>query len=282
MLLLMTLLVIFGATVLVFLAVYPLAIRRLEQWHGQRMDKLAPKLEQAWLEVPANKLVIINIFLPICLAIAGLILVRHALGAILGLFIGLALPFIVIRNIEVRRKKKFYNQLVDGVMLLSSSLKAGLSLIQSIEVLVEEMPPPIRQEFGLVLRENKMGITFEDSLKRMNSRLQIEELELLVNALLVARETGGDLTKVLSHLAITIRDRHKIKEKIKTLTLQGRIQGVMMSVLPFAFILWVYTFNKNHFDIMLQTDKGRLLLFIAIVLQTLGIYLIHKFSIIKV
>jgi len=280
--LLLIILLIFVATILLFQALCPIVLKSTEQWYRRRVEKLTPKLDRIWLDVPENKLLIVNIFLPVALGLIGLFVFKGILGAVIGIFVGLAIPFIIIKNMERQRLRKFSSQLVDGIMLLSGSLKAGLSLMQALEVLVEEMPPPISQELGLVLRENKMGVSLEKSLEVLNKRMKIEELELLINALLVARETGGDLTKLLSRLAITIRDRHKIKEKIKTLTLQGKMQGVIMSALPFLFALWIHIFvNKHHFDIMLQTDQGRFLLILAVVLQIVGMYLIHKFSIIK-
>ena len=94
----------------------------------------------------------------------------------------------------------------------------------------------------------------------------IEELNLVVSSILVARETGGDLTKVFSRLVTTIRDNRKLKDNIKTLTLQGRLQAVIMSFLPFLFVAWVLTVDKNHFDIMLQSDIGRFLLILAVIL----------------
>ena len=104
----------------------------------------------------------------------------------------------------------------------------------------------------------------------------------MVNSILVARETGGDLTKVFSRLSVTIRDNRKLKDSVKTLTLQGRLQGMIMSVLPILFISWVLTFNRQHFDIMLNSQIGRMLLFAALFLQVAGMILIRKFSTIKV
>jgi tight adherence protein B len=147
-----------------------------------------------------------------------------------------------------------------------------------MEFLTEEMPPPLNQEFSLVLRENKVGIPLEESLNRLNKRMKLEELELLVSSILVARETGGDLTKVFSRLANTMRDKRKLKDQITTLTLQGKIQGVVMSILPIAFILWVLAVNKHHFDIMLRSDVGRMLLLAAGLLQLTGMFLMAKFS----
>jgi tight adherence protein B len=154
--------------------------------------------------------------------------------------------------------------------------------LQSLEVLAEEMPAPMSQEIGLVVRENKMGVLLEDSLGNLSKRMNIEELSLLVNSILVARETGGDLTKVFSRIATTIRDNRKLKDNIKTLTMQGRMQGMIMSVLPFLFIIWVLSFNRHHFDIMLQSDIGRMLLFIAAALQAIGMILIRKFSSLRI
>jgi tight adherence protein B len=174
------------------------------------------------------------------------------------------------------------DQLLDAINMLASCLKGGLSLLQGFEVLVEEMPVPINQELGLVVRENKMGISLEESLIRLNKRMNLEELGLVVNALLVARETGGELTKVFSRLSVTIRDNHKLKENIKTLTLQGRLQGYIMSFLPIVFVAWVLSVDKHHFDIMMKSDMGRLLLVIAVVMQICGMILIRIFSIIKI
>ena len=108
-----------------------------------------------------------------------------------------------------------------------------------------------------------LGISLEESLVRLNKRMDLEELGLVVNALLVARETGGELTKVFSRLNVTIRDNHKLKENIKTLTLQGRLQGAIMSFLPIVFVAWVLSVNKHHFDIMMNSDLGRMLLVAA-------------------
>jgi tight adherence protein B len=184
--------------------------------------------------------------------------------------------------IKQRRIKKFQGQLVDSLMILSSSLKGGLSLIQSIEALCEEMPPPISQEFSLVVKENTWGVSLDESLRNLRRRMPLEEVNLLVSSVLVARETGGELTKVLSRLTETIRNNVKLKEKIATLTLQGRLQGIIMSFLPVVFTIFIYKQNPGHFDIMLETDMGRTLIIVAIFLQIIGIFFIKKISTMRV
>jgi tight adherence protein B len=180
-----------------------------------------------------------------------------------------------------QRVHKFQGQIVDSLMILSSSLRAGLSFLQAIEVLCEEMPAPVSQEFRLVLHEQKLGRSIEDALGNLRKRMRLEETNLVVSSILIARETGGDLPRVLSRLADTIRDNLKLKEKISTLTLQGRLQGVIMAMLPFAFAYFIYKQNPGHFDVMLETELGRKLLAGAAILQIVGIILIKKVSTMK-
>jgi tight adherence protein B len=249
---------------------------------AKKVSQAEKQLEEMFVVVKREKLFLYYTLSPLMLAGAIFFLFNQPFFALIGGVVGFILPAFIIKHMEHRRKQKFQNQLVDGLMMISSSLKGGLSLLQAIEVLAEEMPAPISQEFGLILRENKMGLTLDDSLKRLNARMNIEELGLMITSILVARETGGDLTKVFSRLSNTIRDNRKLRENMRTLTMQGRLQGMVMSVLPFLFIWWVLTFNRHHFDIMLSTDKGRSLLIIAIVLQITGLVLIRKFSRIRI
>jgi len=253
----------------------------MQSWQDKRELIMAKDMDTMFSENNPAKLKKFYFFLPFVLGIGGYFLFQNFIFAVVGIALGVAIPNFMIKIQIARRKAKFADQLLDAINLLSSSLKGGLSLLQAFEVVVEELPPPVSQEFGLVVRENRMGVTFEETLERLKKRMDIEELGLIVNSVLVARETGGDLTKVLSRLSVTIRDNRKLKENIKTLTLQGRMQGMIMSFLPILFVMWVVSVNKNHFDVMLKNDIGRMLLIVAVVLQVVGMFLIRKFSTIK-
>jgi tight adherence protein B len=204
------------------------------------------------------------------------------LGALLGFLAGIAFPGIMVKIAYQNRIKKFQGQLVDGLTLLSSSLKAGLSFIQAIEVLCEEMPPPISQEFKLILKENKWGMSLEESLIKLRKRIPLEEANLLISSILIARESGGELPKVLLRLTSTIRDNIKLKEKVATLTLQGRLQGLIMMFLPVGFSYFIYKQNPDHFVVMWQNPTGRLFVLIAIALQIVGMVIIKKVSTIRI
>jgi tight adherence protein B len=272
----------FTSICLISQQIIPLLIQRLQRAQAKKISQTEKQLEEMFVVVKPGRLFLYYSLSPLILGGLAFFVFNSIAPALIAGGAGFILPAFVIKLMERQRRQKFLNQLVDGLMIISSSLKGGLSLLQAIEVLVEEMPAPISQEFGLVLRENKIGVTLEDSLKRLNERLHLEELGLLINSVLVARETGGDLTKVFSRLSTSIRDNHKLKESILTLTLQGRLQGMIMSLLPFIFVWWVLTFNRQHFDIMLNSEQGRMLLFIALGLQILGIFLIRKFSRIRI
>jgi len=262
--------------------VIPLFGEKFYHFQKKKVSEAEKKLDDMFVLVERKKLFFYYTLSPLILMIVAFILFKNFISILVAGILGLSLPTVVLKYLERVRKNKIRAQLLDGLMVISSSLKGGLSILQAIEVLVEEMPPPISQEFGLILRENKMGLTLEESLRRMNERLRIEDLSTVITSILVARETGGDLTKVFSRLTTTLRDNAKLKESIRNLTLQGRMQGMIMTILPFIFIAVVISFDRHHFDIMLETEKGRVLLLVAAVLQIVGIMLIQKLSRLKV
>jgi tight adherence protein B len=268
----------FISVLLITSQIYPFIQKKLEQWQKKRVEKITPKLDNMFLNVTLPKLILFDILSPVILAAAAFIVLHSAVAALIAGVFGLGLPFFVITQMEKARRKKFSLQLVDGLMVLSGSLRAGLSLLQSFEVLTEEMPAPISQEFSLVLRENRIGVPLEVALANLKKRMPMEDVDLIVTSILVARETGGDLTETFNQLIFTIRERTKLLGRLKALTVQARLQGVIMGVLPIAFAFFVYSYNRHFFDIMLSNETGRFLLVLAFILEILGIFFIRKFS----
>ncbi len=281
MLILLNLLIL-CAVILISLSLLPPIVQKMQFWQQKKEEEFGKEMDKMFYDKSPKGIVMLYFILPLIFGFWGLVILKSNLFLILGVLIGVSIPNFILKTRYKIRIRKFNEQLLDAINMLSSCIKGGLSLLQGLEVLVEEMPAPISQELGLVVRENRMGIPLEECLKRLNKRMNLEELGLVVNALLVARETGGELPKVFSRLTVTIRDNRKLRENIKTLTLQGRMQGMIMSFLPIAFVGWVVSVNKNHFDIMLQTNMGRMLLIAAVVLQVVGMILIKIFSTIKI
>lgn len=276
--------IVFGAVVVLtffaFEAAIPFFLNKYNKLREQSVIKFTEKSEDSFIFWEKKKMVLFYLF-PFIFGGIGLILVQHVLGLFVGFVIGSIIPNAMISHAKKQRLKKFQSQIVDGLMIISSSLKAGLSFLQAIEVLCEEMPEPISQEFNMILSENKLGVSMEEALKKLRRRFPTEEVNLIVSSILISRESGGNLPVVLSRLADTIRGNLKLKEKINTLTLQGRLQGIIMMFLPIGFSYFVYKQNPGHFDVMLQTDMGRKLMFLAIALQIVGMILIKKISTMK-
>jgi len=266
------------SVILISFSLLPLIVQRIQFWQQKKEVAVAKEMDNMFYDKSPKSIVMLYFILPMLFGSLGYLILNSQLLMILGVVVGLVIPNFILKARFKARIRKFNNQLLDAINMLSSCIKGGLSLLQGLEVLVEEMPAPMSQELGLVVRENRMGIPLEECLTRLNKRMNLDELSLIINALMVARETGGELPKVFSRLSVTIRDNRKLRESIKTLTLQGRLQGIIMSFLPFAFCAWVLSVNKHHFDIMLNSDIGRMLLIIAVGLQLIGMWLIKIFS----
>jgi len=274
-------LIVFAAVFLivyVFVAgVLPFLANLHNRWQQKRADRLVNKFEESFIFVE-KKQILFYAFAPLIFAGAGVLLTKNLIGSVFGFLIGLAMPGVLVNMARRNRIRKFQGQFLDMLMILSSSLKSGLSLIQALEVVYEEMPAPTSEELGLVLKENKLGINLEEALRGLTKRMPLEETKLLVNSIIVARETGGELTKVFVRLTETVRNNMKLKEKINTLTLQGRLQGIVMAILPIVFTFFIHRQNPGHFDIMFQTQIGRMLLIAAVAGQIIGMILIKKIS----
>lgn len=263
-------------------AFVPLLEEKLKAWEAKREKSVEKKLNNLFSDKSPKQIAKLYLILPPIFGLLTFLLFQSPLFALVAALLSLSIPNLILKIKNKQRRAKFNKQILDAIMVLSSCLKGGLSFLQALEVLEEELPAPMSEEIGLVVKENKMGSTLENCLRHLEKKMNINELTLVISSILVARETGGDLTKVLSRLATTIRDSRKLMDNIKTLTLQGRMQGMIMSGLPFLFVWWVMTFNPGHFNIMLHSDLGKILLMVAVFLQIVGMFLISKFSKIRI
>jgi len=248
------------------------------QYQQKKAEKTASHFEEMFVFLRPKVIVALYIIIPLALGSFSFVFTKKLwLIPVFGA-VGVIFPLWLVKFLDKRRRHKFVTQLVDGLMIMNSCLKGGLTLVQSFEVLSEEISAPMKQEISLLNREIKVGVTLEEALVRLDKRMPSEEMTLVSSAILVARETGGDLTKVFSKLVETIRDRLKLKDLVATLTLQARLQAIIISLLGPVFFLVVRKIDPEHFNVMWQDDIGRILLLIALGLQILGIILIIIFS----
>lgn len=260
----------------------PFILGKYSKVQKERIVKAEKELDNMFMFKDRKKLILLFTVIPLALGIIGFILLSSILGFGIGLVMGFILPSILIKNMNSLRINKFSQQLVDGIMVLSGSLKAGLSLIQAFEVVVEEMPSPISDEFALLIKENRMGVSLENCLEHLKQRMPVEDLRLINNAIVIAQETGGDLTQILEQLVFTLREKTKLTRKVKSLTVQGRLQGAIMGLLPIVFAVFSYFINPDSFNLMLNNPLGKKLLMLAVILEVVGLIAIKKLSKVKV
>lgn len=268
----------FIATLVIVNLTYPFFENIFKSWQKKRVDKISPRLDKIFIDIPQRKLLLIDIIVPLACGSAAFFITQAFSAALISAFAGLVIPNFILKQLEASRRRKFAGQLVDALMLLSGSLKAGLSLTQAFEALVEEMPAPISQEFALVVRQNRMGIPLEDCLERLKRRMQCEELDMIVTVILVARETGGDITAVFSNLVLTIRERSRLLGKVRALCAQGNLQGKIMMLLPILFGYSVYKMDPHFIETLINDPQGRILFGYAVISEIIGIFLISRMS----
>jgi len=273
---------IFMMAVLVAYFVVPSSYSYLKAFNQKRAYRFSVRLERVIPRAQAQSVLHMYMLAPLGFGALCYIFFppgrMQIVGAVFGVVVGLIFPSFYTQFLVFRNKKMFDDQLIDALMIMSSSFRGGLSLVQAMEAVAEEMPDPMSQEFLIVLGENKMGVSLEESMEHLYNRKPSVALQQVITAILLARETGGNLPAIFQRIVGVIRQRKRIQGQIDTLTLQGKIQGVVMSILPVAFFLFINASNPSHFKVMYDTEIGRLALGAAIILEIVGAIMIWKIS----
>lgn len=186
------------------------------------------------------------------------------------------IPKVIISSRKKERVKTFNEQLNEGTMIISNSLKAGYSFLQAIAVVSEETKDPFAKEFKKLLKEMSLGISEEIALKNMLNRMESDDLRLIINAILIQKDIGGNLSEILDNISNTIRERQKIQNELKTLTAQGRLSGIIVMLIPFFLGITIYLFNKEYMMLLFTTPLGLGMIITAFVNQILGLIMIRK------
>jgi len=276
-----------GAVGLLSYTLVPAGVDRFYRVQEDRARSAAKQLDELYTWVEKKKLLRLYLVLPPILGILGLVFFK-LVGLVIGAGIGLVLPSVFIKQKEANRRRLLRSQLVDTLMIMSGSLKAGLSLLQSMEAVVQGMPPPISQEISYVLKEVHMGRALDEALCNFKERVRLDDVDLIVTTILVARDTGGNLTETFSQLVSTIRETQKLVGKVRVLCTQAKLQGIIMSLLPVGFCLFLYLKNRQLFSDMLEltiqggVPIGRILLIGSFFWWLIGVFFIRKFSRVEV
>ena len=186
------------------------------------------------------------------------------------------------RWLNARYVQKFNEQLTDALGTMSNALRAGFSINQAFESVAEANLHPISDEFSLLLQQLRVGMSFDDALASLQKRIESDDLTLVVTAIDIARRTGGNLTEIFDSISETIRGRMRIERKVRTLTAQGRLQGLIVSLMPLLLCIIMTTMKPRLMVPFLTSLNGIACLLVASVMVFVGWLIIRKIVTIKV
>ncbi len=239
-------------------------------------------MSDMFMSFDANQMFMINLGAIVILPIITW-LVTGDIPATLGMLaVIILLPSIFYRSMRKQRLKRFEAQLPDGLVMISGAMRAGASLNIALESLVKEQPAPLSQEFELFLKEQRLGVEFEESLKKMEQRIPIPDFSMLVTALLINREVGGNLAETMETLGTTLRRKGMMEGKIQSLTAQGKLQGIVMTGLPILLGVLLNVIEPEAMSKLWTTTIGYMVLVVIVIMEMLGYFMISKITSIDV
>jgi tight adherence protein B len=247
----------------------------LDQYETRYATKGVRTLEGMFMFVTPRQIVVISVACMVILFLLGLAGVNLVAGVLLGIG-GFLAPLLMIRRIRKQRIEKFDRQLTDSLVQMAAAFKAGLTLPQAAENIAHEMPPPLGQEFDLFVKELKLGVAIEEALENMAARVGSEDLELVVVSTNVSRKLGGNMAEMYDIISSTIRERFRLEGKIKSLVAQGKMQAVVVAVMPLVLGLVLNHCRPDLMQPMLQHRFGYILIGAIIVMELMGVFLIRK------
>lgn len=209
------------------------------------------------------------------------ILIGIIFGSVVTM-VGWSLPLIIVKGLYEKRCDRFVDQLVDGLTIMANGIKSGTNVAQTMERVIEIMGNPLRSEFQQVLSQHQLGQGFEEALTDLGERIPRPDVQMLVTAINILRETGGDLSQTFENIVYTIRERQKLEKKIQALTAMGRFQGLIVTIIPFVLAIIFFIVDRDMMMPMFTTTLGWFLIAVMISLQVIGGFLIRKIVTIKV
>jgi tight adherence protein B len=219
---------------------------------------------------------LVSLGLSLALGLATLVMSRIWPVALVAAIVGALLPYMRMSMMRRRRSRAFEAGLPEAIDLLGRAIRAGHPLSSGLKMVAEETREPIAGEFRRTFEEQRFGLPFEDAMMAMADRVTLLDVRILVTAILIQREVGGNLAEVLDNLATVIRARFNIRRQLRTYTAQGRMSGYVLAVLPIAVGTIIYLLNPGYMNVLFSTSIGTFLLVVASVMQIIGFLWIRK------
>ncbi|RTL51164.1 MAG: secretion system protein F [Rhodocyclaceae bacterium] len=274
----------------VILAAVGLVIWLVMQWADKMLTRQKENLEKQASTTLADMFIFLDPQKMFRYNVAGMVVVPSVIWfltanpvfTVVSLVLTYVLPKYYVRHLRTARLKTLEKQLPDSLLMITGAMTAGASLNIAIESMIKESRPPISQEFDLMVRELRVGVDFDTALKNMEKRNPVADFALVISALRISREVGGNLAEILNALADTLREKQTMEGKIASLTAQGKIQGVVMTGLPLLVMFGLTQLEPVAMAPLFNTWIGWLTLTVIGVMETMGYFFIRKITAIDV
>ena len=238
-----------------------------------RLDRL---LQQADLNYPLGFFLLLSLFLMSLGYYCTALLTHNALIAFgVALAVG-SLPLLYVRMKKRERMQKFEQQLPEGLDFLARALKAGHAFTGSMKLATENFESPLGTEFARTLEEVNFGISTNDALKNLLDRVDSQDLRYFVVSVILQRETGGNLAEIMESISHIIRERFKFRDKIRVLSAEGKLSGVLLCALPFLIMVYLQIVNPTYLTVLLTERVGQILATVSACMMVIGILMMRK------
>jgi tight adherence protein B len=243
-------------------------------------ENISRDLARADLKLNVGEYLALHVIVAFGMTAVGWVVGRSLLFGLLAGVVGLFLPRLYVGSQQGARVARFDNQLGDMLNLVVNGLRAGYSVMQALEAVSKELPPPISVEFRRVVQEMQLGLAMESALANLNRRIPSKDLDFVITAINVQREVGGNLAEILDTISYTIRERVRIKGEIATLTAQGMMTGYVISGLPIVLALFLYIINPQYMGQAIEPGPylicGIIMIITALLMIGIGFAIVMK------
>lgn len=249
---------------------------------SSRRSRLDLMMVRAGLPLLGSEFLAISAGLSLFVFIIFVLATFNPVTGLLAAFLFLAADFVFVQRRVSRRLNNFQRQLADCLSLVANSLRAGFSFLQTMEIISREMEPPMSTEFERVMRDTSLGKSLDEALHDMDERVGSADFSLVVTAVLIQQQVGGNLATILDTIRETISERIRLRREIGTLTAQGRATGIILACIPIALFMFFYLTSPEFIKPLLTTSIGHLAIGAAVVMEVIGFIVINRIVNIKI
>jgi tight adherence protein B len=233
-------------------------------------------IEQSGVKTSFSAVLLIALAMSAAFGMGGMMLVKAMWGLFAGAIVGFALPFWYLSMKRKKRMSKFEEGFPEALDLISRALKAGHAFITGLKMVADEMPEPIGPEFRKTFDEQNFGLPLKDALENLTYRMPSLDVRFFTTAVLIQRETGGNLSEILENLAHVVRERFKILRQVRVYTAHGRMTGYVLLALPAVLCIALAFINPDHMNLLFRERMGQMMLMGAVVMQSIGYFWIRQ------